>query len=201
MATSSSEHVEVAPDNALLPLPDSPVPDAITSGVADGHQDITTIPTIQQVRASKNQAITHTDDCLDNINWTVWWHRLMLMLQICGVQDYVTRNIWHPDPALDPKEARNWNFNDTYSKVLISNSITTTQMVHISQSCMSQESWSNLEAVHDAKSHQTTIGIICNLYCTSAEEGNNISDHLNKLKRYWERINLIANSDFKISDN
>ena len=72
MATSSSEHVEVAPDNALLPLPDSPVPDAIMSGVADGHQDIMTIPTIQQVQASKNQAITHTDNCLDNINWTVW---------------------------------------------------------------------------------------------------------------------------------
>ena len=125
----------------------------------------------------------------------------MLMLQICGVQDYVTRNVRHPDLALDPEGARNWDFNDTYAKVLIANNITTTQMVHISQSHTSQESWSNLEAVHDAKSHQTTIGIICNLYRTSVEEGNNISDHLNKLKRYWERINLIADSDFKVSDN
>ena len=72
MATSSSKHVEVAPDNALPPLPDSPVPDAITSGVADGHQNITTNLTIQQVWASENQAITRTDDCLDDINWTVW---------------------------------------------------------------------------------------------------------------------------------
>ena len=74
-------------------------------------------------------------------------------------------------------------------------------MVHISQSRTSHESWSNLEAVHDAKSHQTTIGVIRNLYRTSAEEGDNISEHLNKLKRYWERINLMADDDFKVSDN
>ena len=76
-----------------------------------------------------------------------------------------------------------------------------TQMVHISQSCMAHDSWTNLEVVHDAKSHQTTIGIIQNLYHTSAEEGDNISDHLNKLKRYWEQINLMADDDFRVSDN
>ena len=48
---------------------------------------------------------------------------------------------------------------------------------------------------------QTTIGIIQNLYRTSAKEGDNISEHLNKLRRYWERINLMADNDFKISDN
>ena len=69
------------------------------------------------------------------------------MLQICGVQDHVTRNVRRPDLALDPEGARNWDFNDTYAKVLIANNITTTQMVHISQSHTSQESWSNLEAV------------------------------------------------------
>ena len=123
------------------------------------------------------------------------------MLQICGVKGYVTGEIARPDPAQDPEGAENWDFNDTYARVLISNNITTSQMVHISQSPTSQESWSNLEAVHDAKSHQTTIGIIRNLYRTSAEEGDNISDHLNKLKRYWERINLTADNDFKVSDN
>ena len=52
------------------------------------------------------------------------------------------------------------------AKVLIANNVTTTQMVHISQSCTAHDSWTNLEVVHDAKSHQTTIGIIRNLYHT-----------------------------------
>src|SRR5271163_2644412 len=74
-------------------------------------------------------------------------------------------------------------------------------MVHISQSRTANDSWLNLEAIHDVKSHQTTIAIIRNLYRTSAEDGDNIADHLNKLKQYWERINLMADEDFKISDN
>ena len=74
-------------------------------------------------------------------------------------------------------------------------------MVHIIQSLTSQESWSNLEMIRNAKSHQTTIGIIRNLYHTSAKEGNDISDHLNKLKRYWEQINLTADNDFKVLYN
>ena len=108
------------------------------------------------------------------------------MLQICGVQGYVAGTVQRPDLAQDPEGASNWDFNDTYAKVLIANNVTTTQMVHISQSRTAHDSWTNLEVVHDAKSHQTTIGIIRNLYHTSAEEGDNISDHLNKLKRYWE---------------
>ena len=60
----------------------------------------------------------------------------------------------------DLEGASNWDFNDTYAKVLIANNVMTTQMVHITQSCMAHDSWTNLEVVHDAKSHQTTIGII-----------------------------------------
>ena len=80
------------------------------------------------------------------------------------------------------------------------NNISTKQMVHISQSRTAHESWSNLEAVHDAKSHQMTICIIQNLYRTSTEEGYNIAEHLNKLKRYWKSINIMADSYFKVLD-
>ena len=123
------------------------------------------------------------------------------MLQICGVQEYVISSVKQLDASQDPKEASDWDFNDTYAKVLIANNISTTQMVHISQSHTAHESWSNIEAVHDAKSHQMTICIIQNLYRTSAEEGYNIAEHLNKLKRYWERINIMADRDFKVLEN
>ena len=46
-----------------------------------------------------------------------------------------------------------------------------------------------------------TIVIICNLYCTSTQDGDNIANHLNKLKQYLECINLMADNDFKISNN
>lgn len=31
-------------------------------------------PTIQKVQANENQAITQTDDRLDDTNWTIWHH-------------------------------------------------------------------------------------------------------------------------------
>ncbi|KAF8236170.1 hypothetical protein L208DRAFT_1253081, partial [Tricholoma matsutake] len=101
-------------------------------------------------------------------------------LPSCRVQGYILRNVQCPDPSQDP--ASNWDFNDTYAKVLIANNVTTTKMVHISQSHSTYDSWSNLKAVHNAKSHQMMITIICNLYCTSAKDGDNIADHLNELK-------------------
>ena len=123
------------------------------------------------------------------------------MLNICRVQDYVEGKIPHPNLTQDPKGASNWDFNDTYVKVLIANNITRAQMMYIKRDQTSHENWKNLEAIFVPKSHQTTIGITRNLYRTQAEEDSNISNHLNKLKLYCERINLMADEDFKISDN
>jgi hypothetical protein len=76
-------------------------------------------PSIQRVCANENQAITCTDNHLDDTNWTVWCHRLMLMLQICGVQGYTLGTVQHPDPSQDPEGANNWDFNNTYARVLM----------------------------------------------------------------------------------
>ena len=160
MSTSSILPVEGDPDTVLPPLPDSLPPAAFHNNTNEVHQGTMTNPAIQHVRANKNQAITRMDDRLDETNWTIWRHQLTLMLQICGVQGYVAGTVQRPDPAQDPEGASNWDFNDTYAKVLIANNVTTTQMVHISQSRTAHDSWTNLEAVHDAKSHQTTISII-----------------------------------------
>jgi len=190
------------PDSTLPPLPETPPSEPTTSHTSDVHQGtITKKPAIERVRANENQAITRTQDRLDEKNWAVWRLRLTLMLEICGVQGYVEGKIPRPDPAQDPDGATNWDFNDTYAKVLIANNVTTTQMMYIKQTQTSHENWCNLEAIHDAKSHQTTIGIIQNLYRTTAAKENNILDHLNQLKLYWECINLMADDDFKVSDN
>ena len=110
-----------------------------------------TKPSILRVPTNENQAITRTEDCLDDTNWTVWRHRFTLMLQTCGVQGYVTGTTVHPDPSQDPKGASNWDFTDTYAKVLIANNVATNEMVHLSPSRTAHDSWLNLEVVHDAK--------------------------------------------------
>jgi hypothetical protein len=82
---------------------------------------------------------------------------------------------------------------------LIINNITFTEMVHISQCKTAKAMWDSLEAVHESKGHQTIVSMIHNLFHTSADNNTNISEHLNKLKQYWEHINLLNDKDFKIS--
>jgi hypothetical protein len=60
--------------------------------------------------------------------------------------------------------------------------------------------WKNLEGVHDNKGHQALVVDMQNLYRLSAEEGNNIIDHLNKMKKGHERVNLIGDAHFFITD-
>ena len=41
---------------------------------------------------------------------------------------------------------------------------------------------------------------ICTLFKCTAEEGDNILEHLNNLKVTWEHINALSAEDFIISD-
>ena len=46
----------------------------------------------------------------------------------------------------------------------------------------------------------TIVAVVCNLWHTTAEEGDNISKHLSTLKKYWEHLNLVEDSSFEISE-
>ena len=155
---------------------------------------------IARVHANENSAITQTNDPLNDNNWTTWCRKMNLMLKLCGVGSYIQGSVDEPNPDEDPEGAENWAFNNTYAKLLITNNIEVVQMVHVGQCATSQVMWASLVAVHESKGHQTTISYMRNLFHTTAKEGDNITEHLNKLKQYWEKLNLLGNNDFKISD-
>ena len=73
---------------------------------------------------------------------------MVLMLKMCGVEEYARGRINHPGESVEKVEIDNWTFNDTYARVLIANNITASQMVHISGCTTAYTAWSNLEAVH-----------------------------------------------------
>ena len=152
---------------------------------------------IKRVQAREGSAITKLSEPLGEQNWMIWRERMRRVLRLCGVEAYVEGRIELP---ADTKGAENWEFNDNYAQVMIANNIASTEMVHVSQCRTAKNMWENLEAVHESKGHQTIVSIIRNLFHTKAEEDSNISEHLNQLKQYWERINQMDDEDFKISD-
>jgi len=155
---------------------------------------------IVRVRPNENSAITQMGILLDDTNWTIWRSRMGLTLQLCGVDEYAKGRIARPDPGQDPVGSVNWRFNDSYAKTLIAQNVAATEEEHISQCATARDMWANLEAVHELKRYQTVVSCMLNLFKTVADEGDDIIEHLDKLNQYWERINLMGDSDFKISD-
>ena len=152
---------------------------------------------IERVQAREGSAITKLSEPLDELNWMAWRERMTRVLRLCGVEAYAQGKV---DRPTDIKNVKNWEFNDNYAQVMIINNIASTEMVHVSQCTTAKAMWESLEAVHESKGHQTIVSIIRNLFHTKASEDSNINEHLNQLKKYWERINQMNDEDFKISD-
>jgi len=125
-----------------------------------------------------------------------------LILRLCDVDAYVKGQTNCPDN--DPEAADIWSFNDAYAQLLIVNNIEDAEMVHVGECDSAHEMWANLEAVHEPRGYQTFIAHMRNLLHTTYEledsEGENISDHLGKLKQYWEQISLFGDDYFEITD-
>jgi flagellin-specific chaperone FliS len=73
-------------------------------------------------------------------------------------------------------------------------------MVYIQHDSTSHIAWKNLEAIYEDKSRETAVTIIHNLWHTTAEEEDDISKHLATLKKYWEHLNLVEDSNLKIPE-
>jgi hypothetical protein len=119
---------------------------------------------------------------------------------LCDLSEYVLSNVVHPDPMHNPVGVKNWDFNNSYAAMLICENISASQKVYTGQDNKSYEVWRNLEEIHEVTGNTMIITWIQMLFKCTAEEGDDIKEHLNNLKMIWEQINLLSAEDFMISD-
>ena len=60
--------------------------------------------------------------------------------------------------------------------------------------------WISLEAVHESWGHQYAISLMQSLFHTIGDKGDDIVEHLNKLKEAWETLNMLDIGNFFIPD-
>ena len=152
---------------------------------------------ITKLSTNHGSAITKLPEALDEENWNTWRERIKRVFRLCGVEGYADGTITRPDSG---ESAEAWDHNDNYTQLLIVHNLSSSQIVHVGQNTTASAIWQSLEAVHESKGHQTIIAIVRNLFQTKADEETNITEHLNHLKIYWERINKIDDEDFRIPD-
>jgi len=157
-------------------------------------------PTIPLIWTREGAITKVTGDGLTGPNWVTWQVRMMSLLALCEVEPYVRGEILQPTREEDLVGHDNWKKNDNYAKHLITQNVADEPLVHIQHRSSSHEAWRNLEAIYEDKSQETAVAIIRNLWHTTAEEEDDISDHLTTLKKYWERLNLVDDNNFKIPE-
>jgi gag-polypeptide of LTR copia-type len=167
----------------------SPGPSTPTQGTVGPH--------IQRIQARESPTSVKLTELLDESNWTSWRDRIVLALRYYKLDTYLQGAPVRPD---DPTEADNWDHNDDFTKLVIMNNIASSEVTHVGRCKTANEMWKSLELIHESKGHTTIIAVIRNLFHTIAAEGANISEHLTKMKQYWERINMIGDEDFRITD-
>src|SRR6266850_4800172 len=155
---------------------------------------------IKQTRTSETGGIIRLSELLDDTNWLVWCDCMLDIFKIYGAEEYVIGIVNMPNKSLQPRAARNWTFNNAFTKVLITNNIASSQKVHVSRCKTAHDMWQNLATVHESKGHQTLIAFMRNLYRCNAEDGDNIVEHIAKLKGWCGRINLMGDWRFQILD-
>ena len=164
---------------------------------ASGSTEVT--PPIIVKLPREGSSITKIREQLDDTNWVIWREHIRRIFALCSVEPYVYGTIPRPSVAYLESRAA-WDSNDVYAQILITNSLGKDQMVHVSRLNTANEIWRSLEAIHETHDYQVAIAIQRALFGQRAAEDDNIVEHLINLKKQWERLNVLDDEDFRITD-
>jgi len=174
-------------------------PGAPSGNVSNVSQVAQATPVIKKLD-NVHSSITKMKEPLDESNWVIWRERIRRIFHLCGVEPYVYGKLKRPDPAVDLAIHDIWDYNDVYAQILITNNISKGQMVHVTRLNTACEIWKSLEAIHETKDYQIAITIQRSLFRKCASEDDDIIEHLAELKKQWERLNVLEDADFRITD-
>ena len=139
-------------------------------------------------------------DQLRDDNWLSWKGRLVSLLELHDVLEYVEGKVQKPDPNKQD-EAAVWKKHDQIAKTLLLINIADAQMVHVSEAKSSKEVWDNLTAIHQSRGQQSITAARRTFYGLRAEEGVNIPEHINEMWKQQSRLHQmgceIDEEDFK----
>ena len=170
---------------------------AMTSAENISQEEI--LPPYMQNRFLGALATWKTVEPLDNNNWIAWKGQIMPMLQLNGVWGHCIGT--DLCPIDNPHKAGQWDMVEMVAKMMISVNIQPLQFVHIAQAIMVHEIWENLMSVHEIRGQQTITAQWHTLYCTTTVEGNDIDEHLLRLRSLQTELHqmgmMVTDREFK----
>jgi hypothetical protein len=97
--------------------------------------------------------LTNKVDPLKEGNWLAWKTRIIRILKLHKVYDYVEGKV--PKPEND-NELEKWEKKDLVAQTLIQINVSDDQIIHVTEAQNASEMWSNLRSIHEIRG-QTSI--------------------------------------------
>ena len=93
---------------------------------------VTFRPSIPWLNVQEIAPVSRIDETLDgkSKNWTAWSQSMDLLFSIANARGYIDGRIRCPDANADPVGTENWEFNDSYIRMLIRKNIASMQKMH-----------------------------------------------------------------------
>jgi hypothetical protein len=140
-----------------------------------------------------------TYNLLEKDNWQSWRNDISLTFRVCGLNGYVNGTLKCPNSTTDPVNVSNWKYNDLYTQKVIRDCLSAGQKYHTSNCDTAKEMWVNLQAIHQSYGDQTKNQLMRELMDRKAKDGDDIIEHLAKLKQLWDRITLVCPQDLSLT--
>ena len=197
-ARSELEDGQIAENTRNIPrdpIPGSTVPNVpstphIQNAPIDQNAQNNAAPNIERIQVSDLSSVASTINPLDSKkrNWQTWSRSMSILFDIVYARGYINGTIRMPDQNLYPNETKIWRFNDAYIMMLITKNIAESEMIHTNDCENAYDMWNNLKKVHQLANFQIFTDKVRILQNIRARDGDNIKDHLIKLKTQWEHV-------------
>ena len=93
-------------------------------------------------------------------------------------------------------EGREGGHNNTFLIMIINNHIVESEQIYTNDCETAHNTWENLRKYHELSTYQIWIDKCCVLNLMKAKEGDNIQEHLMKVKKQWETIKLFNKEQY-----
>ena len=150
---------------------------------------VTFRPSIPRLNVQEIAPVSRIDETLDgkSKNWTAWSQSMDLLFSIANARGYIDGRIRCPDANADPVGAENWEFNDSYIRMLIRKNIASTQKMHTRGCPSTQRMWNSLRHIHETTNYLVHTEKIRSIMAVRLAEDADVVEHLTKLKHTWEQ--------------
>jgi len=115
----------------LMPAPGTPVGGAQAPAIATAPVNANVVMTVLSIiRVLIVESNTTQTKELTDMNWNTWKGSMKRIFGLCNLTKYVLSNVICPDPGHDPVSTKNWDFNDSYTAMLMCKNISVSQKVY-----------------------------------------------------------------------